>query len=103
MNLNLPAILQRLEEYREKIVFEVDIDVQELEELNARILDLKEDLTPEIALSLQKNIDEIGSFVDHQKEMYRKILNGMSSGKKAISQYETSKLKTKSRFVYRKA
>ena len=103
MMLPLPDILQRLEEYREKIVYEVDFDFQEMEELNAAILSHEDSITPEIAADLKKNIDEISSFVDHQKQAYRKILNGVSTGKKAIGQYKSPKLQTQSVFVYRRA
>ena len=103
MKLDLSGILQRLEEYSEKAVFEVDIDIQELEELNAMILSSEEQMTTEMAVALKKNIDELLAFVDHQKGIYRKVLTGMSTGKKAIGQYKGPTLKTKSKFVYRRA
>ena len=103
MKLDLSDIEQRLEEYKEKAVYEVDVDIQELEEINDLILTLKDEMTPEIALSLKKNIDEILSFLEYQKGVYRKLLTGMATGKKAIGQYRPPALKTKSKFVYRRA
>ena len=103
MTKTLPDILRRLDEYSEKAVFEVDIDFQELEDLNIAIQSKDEEMTSEMAVALKKNIDEIDSFVDHQKQVYRKILNGVTTGKKAIGQYKCPTLKTQSMYVYTKA
>jgi hypothetical protein len=101
--MTLLMIQKRLEEYTEKIKFEVDVDINELEEINQQILLFEKEMTAEIARSLKKSIDEINCFVDDQRREVQKLLTGMSTGKKAIGRYKNQKLKTSSRFVYRKA
>ena len=103
MNSSLADIDKRLEEYKVKAKLEVDIDVSELNTYLDYINQADDELTPQLAKNLKKNIDEIVSFLDYQREAYRKLLSGMMTGKKAIGQYRTPKLKSKSKFVYRRA
>ena len=95
-------ILHRLEEYQEKAAHEIDIDVDEIVSLNDQIVSNKT-LTTEQAVQLHSCITKLHSFVEEQQESVLRVLNGMSSAKKAISQYSPPTLKSKSRFVYRKA
>ena len=103
MNSVLVDINKRLDEYKVKAKHEVDIDFSELNSYLDYINQADQELTPELAKNLKKNIDEIVSFLDDQTEAYRKLLSGMMTGKKAIGQYRTAKLKSKSKFVYRRA
>jgi hypothetical protein len=100
---DLSQIAERLEEYKIKASYEVDIDIEELDKYIDTINMSEKNMTPQIARVLKKNIDEIVSFLDDQTGMYRKLLSGMMTGKKAIGQYRTPKLKSKSKFVYRRA
>ena len=102
MRSAIPKILHRLEEYQEKAAYEVDIDVDEILSLNNKIVADK-NLTQDQAEQIHDCIIHLNVFVEGQRESVLRILNGMSSAKKAISQYSPPTLKSKSRFVYRKA
>ena len=101
--MTLKEVRSRLIELVEKLPLEVDIDTDELLEINQIIMTLGDQLTPVIAKEIKKNIDEVQFFVEHQREVLYKLLNGVTTGKKAIGQYGKSKLRTESRFVYRRA
>ena len=103
MKRDLHLIAVRLEEYRLKAQYEVDIDIEELNQYIDIINSSEDIMTSKIAKVLKKNIDELVSFLDDQRGSYRKLLSGMMTGKKAIGQYRTPKLKSKSKFVYRRA
>ena len=102
MRLSIPEILHRLEEYQGKAAHEIDIDVDEILSLNNQIVAHKS-IPEEQAAQLHSCINKLNTFVSEQQESVLRVLNGMSSAKKAISQYSPPTLKSKSRFVYRKA
>lgn len=101
--MTLKEARYRLIELVEKLLLEVDIDTDELLEINKVIMSSGDELTPAIAEELKKNIDEVQFFVEHQREVLHKLLNGVTTGKKAIGQYGKSRLQAESRFVYRRA
>ena len=101
--LTLQEVRIRLSELVEKLSFEVDVDTAELEECNRVIMASGAQMTPAIARELKKNIDEIQFFIDHQRDMLHKLLNGVTTGKKAVQLYRQKGLKSQSRFVYKKA
>lgn len=101
--MNLKEAKIRLIELVEKLPLEVDIDTEELLAINAVIMASGGEMTPSLARELKSNIDEIQFFVDHQREVLHKLLNGVTTGKKVVGRYGKTRLKTESRFVYRQA
>ena len=101
--MTLEEARARLIELVEKLPLEVDIDTEELLMINQVIVSSGHEMTPNLAKELKKYIDEMQFFVDHQREVLHKLLNGVTTGKKAVGQYTNTRLKTESRFVYRQA
>lgn len=101
--MNLRDARVRLIDLVEKLPLEIDIDTEELAEINEVIMASGEEITPTLAKELKKNIDEVQFFVEHQREVLHKLINGVTTGKKAVGQYGRTRLKTESRFVYRRA
>ena len=101
--MSLKEARLRLIELVDKLPLEVDIDIEEILAINEVIMASGHEMTPSLARELKKYIDEVQFFVDHQREVLHKLLNGVTTGKKAVGQYGKARLRTESRFVYRRA
>lgn len=101
--MNLKEARLRLIELVEKLPLEMDIDTEELLAINDVIMASGHEMTPALARELKKYIDEVQLFVEHQREVLHTLLNGVTTGKKAVGQYGKTRLKSESRFIYRRA
>ena len=102
-NVGLSFIETRLQELAFNLPFEVDLDTNEVLLLQQALVLCESEMTPERALNLKKNLDEIERFVQDQKEVLQSLLHGVSISKSGKGQYGQHESGARSRFVYRKA